>query len=182
MREKSGCLFFERRRDANGLKAAMTPRGVLLGLLLIDDLLEVLHETDDVAHTEDPRREAAWHESLESVDLLARTDELDRQARDLADRQGHTTPRIAVRFREDHSSQRHGLVERPRRVDGVLAGHRIHHEQAITMAVGYRSIASTGSRLDPLMSNIALEIMMDQGTETGRMVQLLRLFGESETT
>ena len=64
---------------------------------------------------------------------------------------------------------------------GFLQDMRIHHEQAITMAVVYRSIASTGSRLDPLMSNIALEIMMDQGTETGRMVQLLRLFGESET-
>ncbi|HEY6168636.1 MAG TPA: hypothetical protein VI454_11390 [Verrucomicrobiae bacterium] len=33
LREGSGCLFFERRRDANALKVAMTPRGIVLGLL-----------------------------------------------------------------------------------------------------------------------------------------------------
>lgn len=64
---------------------------------------------------------------------------------------------------------------------GFLQDMRIHHEQAITMSIVYRSIASTGSRLDPLLSTIALEITMDQGMETGRMVQLLRLFGEAET-
>ena len=64
---------------------------------------------------------------------------------------------------------------------GFLQDMRIHHEQAIAMSVVYRSIASTGSRLDPTLSTIALEITMDQGMETGRMVQLLRLFGEAET-
>lgn len=33
LREKSGCLFFERRTDANALKAHMTATGLLLGLL-----------------------------------------------------------------------------------------------------------------------------------------------------
>lgn len=33
MREKSGCLFFERRTDAAELKAAMTQKNLLLGLL-----------------------------------------------------------------------------------------------------------------------------------------------------
>jgi lauroyl/myristoyl acyltransferase len=33
LREKSGCLFFERRTDANALKAQMTDTGLLLGLL-----------------------------------------------------------------------------------------------------------------------------------------------------
>src|SRR5262249_12138444 len=32
---------------------AQEPRGVLLGLALVDDLLEVAHEADDVAHAED---------------------------------------------------------------------------------------------------------------------------------
>lgn len=64
---------------------------------------------------------------------------------------------------------------------GFLQDMRIHHEQAIAMSIVYRSIASTGSKLDPLLSNIALEISMDQGMETGRMVQLLRLFGAAET-
>ena len=64
---------------------------------------------------------------------------------------------------------------------GFLQDMRIHHEQAIAMSVVYRSIASTGSKLDPVLSTIALEITMDQGMETGRIVQLLRLFGEAET-
>ena len=33
LREKSGCLYFERRTDANALKAQMTATGLLLGLL-----------------------------------------------------------------------------------------------------------------------------------------------------
>ncbi len=33
LRERSGCLFFERRFDAAALKAAMNQRGILLGLL-----------------------------------------------------------------------------------------------------------------------------------------------------
>ena len=64
---------------------------------------------------------------------------------------------------------------------GFLQDMRLHHEQAVTMAIVYRSIASTGSRLDPDLQTIALEIHMDQGMETGRMVQLLRLFGAPES-
>ena len=33
LRERAGCLFFERRRDADALKAAMNRRGIVLGLL-----------------------------------------------------------------------------------------------------------------------------------------------------
>jgi KDO2-lipid IV(A) lauroyltransferase len=33
LREKSGCLFFERRTDASELKAAMSKPGMILGLL-----------------------------------------------------------------------------------------------------------------------------------------------------
>lgn len=68
------------------------------------------------------------------------------------------------------------------RVDtGFLQDMRIHHEQAVTMAVVYRSIAATGSTLDQTLRTIALEIEIHQSTESGRMVQLLRLFGEAET-
>lgn len=64
---------------------------------------------------------------------------------------------------------------------GFLQDMRIHHEQAISMAIVYRSLAATGTSLDPALTTIALEIHMDQGVESGRIVQLLRLFGESET-
>ncbi|MBI3417337.1 MAG: hypothetical protein HY043_18755 [Verrucomicrobia bacterium] len=33
LRERAGCLFFERRKDADALKAAMNRRGIVLGLL-----------------------------------------------------------------------------------------------------------------------------------------------------
>lgn len=64
---------------------------------------------------------------------------------------------------------------------GFLQDMRLHHEQAVTMAIVYRSIAATGSQLDPDLQTIALEIHMEQGMETGRFVQLLRLFGEAES-
>lgn len=64
---------------------------------------------------------------------------------------------------------------------GFLQDMRLHHEQAVTMAIVYRSIAATGSVLDPDLQTIALEIHMEQGMETGRFVQLLRLFGEPES-
>jgi uncharacterized protein (DUF305 family) len=64
---------------------------------------------------------------------------------------------------------------------GFLQDMRIHHEQAVTMSIVYRSLASTGTDLDNLLQTIALEIQVDQAVESGRMVQLLRLFGAAET-
>jgi len=65
---------------------------------------------------------------------------------------------------------------------GFLQDMRIHHEQAITMAIVYRGIAAAGGEpLDTTLRTIALEIHMSQGVEVGRMVQLLRLFGAAET-
>ena len=65
---------------------------------------------------------------------------------------------------------------------GFLQDMRVHHEQAITMAIVYRGIASVDREpLDPTLRTIALEIHMSQGVEVGRIVQLLRLFGEAET-
>ena len=65
------------------------------------------------------------------------------------------------------------------RVDvGFMQDMRIHHEQAVTMSVVYNGVAPKGN---PLLSTIAREIIIDQSTEAGRMVQLLRMFGASET-
>ena len=66
--------------------------------------------------------------------------------------------------------------------NGFLQDMRIHHEQAITMAIVYRGIAAADREpLDTTLRTIALEIHMSQGVEVGRMVQLLRLFGAAET-
>lgn len=70
----------------------------------------------------------------------------------------------------------HGAVD-----TGFCQDMRIHHEQAVTMAVVYRSIASVDPSIDGVLATIALEIETSQGIEVGRMVQLLRIFGENET-
>jgi uncharacterized protein (DUF305 family) len=64
---------------------------------------------------------------------------------------------------------------------GFLQDMRIHHEQAVTMAVVYRSLAATGTDLNDALQTLALEIQNHQSAEAGRMVQLLRLFGAAET-
>lgn len=61
---------------------------------------------------------------------------------------------------------------------GFLQDMRIHHEQAVVMSLVYLEAAPDGRRL---LRDIAREIVMAQSTEVGRMVQMLRLFGASET-
>lgn len=61
---------------------------------------------------------------------------------------------------------------------GFLQDMRIHHEQAVTMASLYLAANPDGNRLE---RTIAGEIQFDQALESGRMVQLLRIFGEAET-
>ena len=61
---------------------------------------------------------------------------------------------------------------------GFLQDMRIHHEQAVTMAVVYLGASPRGG---VTLRTIAREIMLEQSTEAGRMVQMLRLFNESET-
>ena len=60
---------------------------------------------------------------------------------------------------------------------GFLQDMRYHHDQAVQMAYYYRtSVADSLPRLDM----IAEEILLSQQLESGRMVQLLRSFGEIE--
>ena len=61
---------------------------------------------------------------------------------------------------------------------GFLQDMRIHHEQAVTMSVVYLGASPKGNLL---LNMIAKEIMFAQSAEGGRMVQMLRMFGEAET-
>lgn len=61
---------------------------------------------------------------------------------------------------------------------GFLQDMRIHHEQAVVMASIYLGAAPNGNGT---LRTIAREIMLEQQMETGRMVQLLRIFGAAET-
>ena len=65
------------------------------------------------------------------------------------------------------------------RVDtGFLQDMRIHHEQAVAMSSIYLAISPDGNNT---LRQIARQIMLDQSMESGRMVQLLRMFNEAET-
>lgn len=63
---------------------------------------------------------------------------------------------------------------------GFLHDMRIHHEQAVAMSMTYLETSADGG--DEVMRLIAREIIIHQGMETGRMVQLLRVFGEPEAS
>jgi uncharacterized protein (DUF305 family) len=59
---------------------------------------------------------------------------------------------------------------------GFLQDMRLHHEQAIFMGFVYRDLPDT----DPELRAVAASIVQGQSLEVGRMIQLLRSFGEAE--
>jgi uncharacterized protein (DUF305 family) len=59
---------------------------------------------------------------------------------------------------------------------GFLHDMRVHHEQAIAISFIYRNLDDT----DPGLRTVARQIIIGQNIEVGRMVQLLRSFGEPE--
>lgn len=61
---------------------------------------------------------------------------------------------------------------------GFLQDMRIHHEQAVVMATIYMGAAPDGNST---LRTIARGILLEQQMETGRMVQLLRIFKTAET-
>ena len=64
-----------------------------------------------IAHAKYARCHSVRMKCLECVDFLADADKSDRFARDLADREGHTAFRIAVRLGEHDASQRQTFIE-----------------------------------------------------------------------
>lgn len=65
---------------------------------------------------------------------------------------------------------------------GFLQDMRVHHEQAVQMSLIYLDSAAVGTNSAPdrQLATIAREILVGQNIEIGRMIQLLRGFGESE--
>ena len=102
-----------------------------VGLLLVDDLLEVLHQADDVAQPEDALGHPLRAELLELVDPLPDADEADGRAGDLADAQRRTAARVAVELGHDDARETEPLVEASRHLHGVLSDHRIDDEQDV---------------------------------------------------
>ncbi len=80
---------------------------------------------------EDPRGHPVGVEHLERVELLARRCELDRLAGDGLDAERGAATGVAVELREDHAVEGDALVEGLRDAHGLLAGHRVEHEQDV---------------------------------------------------
>ena len=59
---------------------------------------------------------------------------------------------------------------------GFLQDMREHHEQGVYMSFVYRALPD----IDPGLSTVAASIVIGQNQEIGRMVQMLRMFGEPE--
>jgi uncharacterized protein (DUF305 family) len=59
---------------------------------------------------------------------------------------------------------------------GFLQDMRVHHEQAVAMSFMYLALDDT----QPGLRDVARSIAFGQGIDIGRMIQLLRDFGESE--
>lgn len=57
---------------------------------------------------------------------------------------------------------------------GFLQDMRVHHEQAVLMSIIYRNLPDT----DPGLRTVARQIVIGQNIEVGRMIQLLRSFGQ----
>ncbi|MEY2416343.1 MAG: hypothetical protein QOH53_1677, partial [Ilumatobacteraceae bacterium] len=71
-----------------------------------------------------------------------------------------------------------GAIPDPNATDiGFLQDMRTHHEQAVNLSFYYLELPGT----NPDIRVIAREIIFDQGIDIGRMIQLLRQFGATET-
>jgi len=110
------------------------PLGVQLGLLLIDDAFEVLHQADDVAKAQDAAGHAFGAELLEPVQAFAHTDVANRRAGDFLHRDRSTAARVTVELGEHDAAERELVVERRRGPDRVLTDHGVDHEQDVLRA------------------------------------------------
>ena len=68
-------------------------------------------------------------EHIQSVDLLAGRNELDRFSYYCLDGKGGTATGITIHLRQDHAIEIKSLIERLGSLDGILTGHGIHHEE-----------------------------------------------------
>ncbi len=103
--------------------------GQLLGLLLLDGLLGLLHEGQDVSHAEDAAGDAVGMEDLELRELLAHADELDGSAGDGLDRKGRAASGVAVHLGEHYARDAELGVEGLGHVDRVLSRHGVGNEE-----------------------------------------------------
>ena len=88
-----------------------------------------LDQRDNVPLPEDTARDAFRIERIEPVELLANTEELDRQAGDRAHGERSAAAAVTIHPGQDKAGQRQALMEAPRGFDRVLTGQGVGNEQ-----------------------------------------------------
>ena len=121
--------------------AAADLRGRFLGPFGVEHLLGLLDEREHVAHAQDAARHPVRVEDVEVLELLTARREQDRHAGDLSHRQCGTTAGIAVELGQHHTGEADALTERLGGGHGVLADHRVEHEDHF---VGIDGVADRG--------------------------------------
>ena len=109
--------------------AGKSPAGHLLRLLLVDILFRLFDQRENVAHAQNAGDDAIRMKGLNRIVLFTHSQEFDGPAGDLANGKRGTAPSVSVHFGEDDAGERKPLVELVGRLDCILAGHGVSHEQ-----------------------------------------------------
>ncbi len=99
------------------------------GLALVILFLRLFDERHDVAHSQDPLRDAIRVERGQRVELLSHRRELDGLVDDGANRESRAASRVSIELGEHDAVVVELPVELERRVDGVLPRHAVDHEE-----------------------------------------------------
>ena len=101
----------------------------LFGLLFVIGLLCLFNEGQHIAHAQNPAGHAVGMEGLNHIQLFAGTYKFDGLAGGGLDGEGCAAAGVAVQFGEHHTVDAQRFVKGGGGVDGVLAGHGVHHQQ-----------------------------------------------------
>ena len=99
-------------------------------------LLGLFHQGEHIAHAQDSTGHPLRMEGLEGLHLFAGADELDRGSTHLADRERGPAAAVAIQLGEHRPGETHLLVEGAGEFGGLLADHRIHHQQHLVGGYG----------------------------------------------
>ena len=112
------------------------------GLLGLKRLAGLFNQRHDVAHAQDPARNAVGLKGFQRIHLFAHADKADGFAGDSAHRQSRTAATVTVHARQHHAGDTHLAVKFSCDVHSVLASQAIDNQQ------GFARVGNIANRLD----------------------------------
>ena len=106
-------------------------RCIFLGGVLVDDFLEVGHETDHITESQDSISQPLWTEVFELVQALAHTQELDGLTGDFLNCQRCTAACITIQLGKDEAAEAQATIELGCRSDRILTDHGVADEEDV---------------------------------------------------